>query len=326
MVFIPHVRRTTKDNVLLLMDNCGPHGAEVSDPLGQIKITTLPPNCTSVHQPMDQGIIAALKKNYRFELLNRMLVVFESREELKEASKSMRAGTAGLMEGHNPHILDAMEIMSQVWRNMSEETVARCWMKADILPITQTATLVQQHGKTAPTLKDHPLAPKIEELVVMLKRLRIPKDADEFDPVVESVRHMLEMVDCQEKPLEHHLEEWANLEASEEISEYLSTEKLDVINATTISEVLSDEEEEEISDNDSVQEEVEETAVDYAAVTAKLLELQECLDSSGATGAVLFLKKARDEVFSHNRRVKMKEAEAKSRSRQTSINAFFGPK
>ena len=60
-VFLPHICSKTKDKVLLILDNCGPHGAEVTDPLGQVKILPLPPNCTSVHQPMDMGIIAALK-------------------------------------------------------------------------------------------------------------------------------------------------------------------------------------------------------------------------------------------------------------------------
>jgi len=50
------------DKVLLIMDNCGPQGAEVVDPSGPVQILLLPPNCTSVHQPMDMGIIAALKQ------------------------------------------------------------------------------------------------------------------------------------------------------------------------------------------------------------------------------------------------------------------------
>ena len=61
-VFLPHIRSKTTQKVVMIMDNCGPHGAEISDPLGQVQTIVLPPNCTSVHQPMDQGIIQALKK------------------------------------------------------------------------------------------------------------------------------------------------------------------------------------------------------------------------------------------------------------------------
>ena len=42
----------------------GPHGVDVSNPLGHVKIIPLPPNCTSVHQPMDNGITTALKQKY----------------------------------------------------------------------------------------------------------------------------------------------------------------------------------------------------------------------------------------------------------------------
>jgi hypothetical protein len=53
-VFLPHVHSKIKDKVLLIMDNCGPHGADISNLLQQVKMIPLPPNCTAVHQPMDQ--------------------------------------------------------------------------------------------------------------------------------------------------------------------------------------------------------------------------------------------------------------------------------
>jgi hypothetical protein len=85
-VFLPHVRSKTKDKVLLIMDNCGPHGANVSDPLQQVKMIPLSPNCTAVHQPMDQGIIQALKRKYRCKLLNRVIENMEQCEELLQIS------------------------------------------------------------------------------------------------------------------------------------------------------------------------------------------------------------------------------------------------
>jgi hypothetical protein len=35
--------------VLLILDNCGPHGAELVDPRGQVTVMALPPNRTAVH-------------------------------------------------------------------------------------------------------------------------------------------------------------------------------------------------------------------------------------------------------------------------------------
>ena len=60
-----HIRKRTK-KVLLILDNCGPHGDELIDPNGQVTVIFSPPNCTSMFQPMDAGVIAMLKKNYLF--------------------------------------------------------------------------------------------------------------------------------------------------------------------------------------------------------------------------------------------------------------------
>ncbi|CAB1105502.1 unnamed protein product [Ectocarpus sp. CCAP 1310/34] len=65
----PFVRRLTNEPVLLLMDGCSSH-ADVADERGQATVKFCPPNCTSVHQSMDQGIIARTKFIYRKELLD----------------------------------------------------------------------------------------------------------------------------------------------------------------------------------------------------------------------------------------------------------------
>ena len=64
-----HIRLKTSDKVLLIMDNCGSHGSEIMDPYNQVKVVFLPPNVTSMYQPMDSGgVIAMVKKNYRYRL------------------------------------------------------------------------------------------------------------------------------------------------------------------------------------------------------------------------------------------------------------------
>ncbi len=45
------------------------HGAELVDPNSKVSVHFLPPNCTSVFQPMDAGVIAMVKKNYCYCLL-----------------------------------------------------------------------------------------------------------------------------------------------------------------------------------------------------------------------------------------------------------------
>ena len=111
--FCNYIHTKTFETVLLILDNCGPHGKELVDRLGCIKVRFLPPNCTSVFQLMDCGVIAMLKKNYRYLLLRKMLDIFEERVSLRDSAKKakMRAGTMGLAERHSPHLRDAMELL-----------------------------------------------------------------------------------------------------------------------------------------------------------------------------------------------------------------------
>jgi len=54
--------------VILLIDNCSAHYAD-SSYLINIKIVFLPPNTTSVMQPLDAGIIKNMKHFYRKKIL-----------------------------------------------------------------------------------------------------------------------------------------------------------------------------------------------------------------------------------------------------------------
>ena len=62
--FVQHIKSKTKEQVLLILNNCGPHAAQIerSDP--QVRVEFLPKYTMSVFQPMDAGVIAMLKKNY----------------------------------------------------------------------------------------------------------------------------------------------------------------------------------------------------------------------------------------------------------------------
>ncbi|CAD6216098.1 GSCOCG00011289001-RA-CDS, partial [Cotesia congregata] len=61
--------------ILLIVDNCPAH-CKV-DNLKFIKLVFLPPNVTSVLQPMDQGVIKSLKTHYRKLLVVHLLQSFE---------------------------------------------------------------------------------------------------------------------------------------------------------------------------------------------------------------------------------------------------------
>lgn len=126
-VFLPFVRKWTHEPVLLLMDSCLSHG-ELEDPTGQVKVMTYPPNCTSKHQPMGMGIIAATKVQYRSRLLSIRVSTMMVAETLRAQAKERKvvATTAGLAEGHPPHMLDAAELLHSAWEDITEHTIARC--------------------------------------------------------------------------------------------------------------------------------------------------------------------------------------------------------
>lgn len=60
----------TRSHVILIMDNLGCHSV-ISDP--QVTIIELPPNTTAVFQRLDAGVIAGLKRRYKFSVLQRVV-------------------------------------------------------------------------------------------------------------------------------------------------------------------------------------------------------------------------------------------------------------
>eukprot|EP00984_Skeletonema_dohrnii_P031549 scaffold24154_cov78-Skeletonema_dohrnii-CCMP3373.AAC.1 len=163
--FLNHIRRKTTKKVLLILDNCGPHGAELIDPRGQVTVIFLPPNCTSMFQPMDAGVIAMLKKNYRTKLLMIMLETYDDRENLRRNAEKMLAGTKGLSEGYPPHLRDVMDILFEVWEEVDPSAIRRCWIKSqligsdDVAPSVANAADTTAASSTAATASSATAAP-----------------------------------------------------------------------------------------------------------------------------------------------------------------------
>ena len=128
-VFLPFARRHTEgtdDKVLLLMDNCGSHFS-LSDCGGRVNIAMFPPKCTSKHQPMDMGVIAATKLHYRRFLLLRRISDLPHAESLRMKAQVARmpVGTRGLDQGYPPHMLDTARMLKLAWGEVDETTIAR---------------------------------------------------------------------------------------------------------------------------------------------------------------------------------------------------------
>ena len=73
-----------KRKVVLIIDNCPAHPTICN--LTNVKLIFLPPNTTSVSQPMDQGVIRCLKTHYRRRLVRRMLQCLDKGKDLPKIS------------------------------------------------------------------------------------------------------------------------------------------------------------------------------------------------------------------------------------------------
>jgi len=114
-VFVPEVKRRTRRLVLLLMDNAPRHFDAFRH--DNICVVFFPPNYTSWKQPCDMGIIAALKKRYKYLYLKDILDFYELDEQLKqrkrELKKRLRRGAAGVSYGNPAHVLDAASYVKE---------------------------------------------------------------------------------------------------------------------------------------------------------------------------------------------------------------------
>lgn len=104
-----------KRQILLFLDNAASHPKQNN--LRNIKIHFLPPNCTSISQPLDQGIIKNFKHNYRTLILKHLLANIEVSVTANELVKRI-------------NLLDAVYFIKNAWHQVSCETVQNCFRKA----------------------------------------------------------------------------------------------------------------------------------------------------------------------------------------------------
>lgn len=110
-----HKMRVQDRKILVFVDNCSAH-----PPLSLSHVTfkMLPPNTTSQLQPMDAGIIQAVKMNYRKTFLRNVLIDMERDQTATgpELAKSV-------------DLLDAVLWLKKAWRQLKPETITKCFLK-----------------------------------------------------------------------------------------------------------------------------------------------------------------------------------------------------
>lgn len=100
-------------NIILLLDNATCHPRVQ---LKNVKLVFLPPNTTSITQPMDQGIIQALKLKFRKRQLRSIL-------NKLEANKAITGPE--LMKSTD--ILQAIYLVNQSWKEVDASTIEKCF-------------------------------------------------------------------------------------------------------------------------------------------------------------------------------------------------------
>ena len=95
------------------IDNC-PADTDVT-PLDSVELIFLPPNTTSITQPMDQGVIRSLKAKYRFLEVKKQIDALEKGKQLPKFS-----------------ILTAMCMLTKAWNSIPDGAFTDCFKKSGI--------------------------------------------------------------------------------------------------------------------------------------------------------------------------------------------------
>lgn len=122
--FIPSVEQYQKrmgkvTKVLLLLDNAPSHpeASALERKGGRYQVYYLPPLVTSLLQPMDQTVIAALKRNYRRHILSDLI----RKDDEEPISRQMFL--------KNYKLIDAINNLRKSWDEIKSSTLRNAWNK-----------------------------------------------------------------------------------------------------------------------------------------------------------------------------------------------------
>ena len=81
-------------------------------------------------QPLDQGIIAALKSHYK----SKLLTTTTNFPQLRALASQLPTRCASLAYGNPPHTSDEIDLLWRAWESIHSDSVAPCWQHAKCLP------------------------------------------------------------------------------------------------------------------------------------------------------------------------------------------------
>jgi hypothetical protein len=153
-----------KRNILLLLDNAGGHNTTSDLKLTNVRLLYLPPNTTSMLQPLDAGIIRSFKCHYKEILIQGYL---DSLEKLNKIEV--------------PNVKTAIIMITKAWDSVKNTTIRNCWHHCKFLDEHQFNQEVDNEIKT-----------KVAAMNSQLKKL------DEFAFSGEEFLTIDDTVNCEE--------------------------------------------------------------------------------------------------------------------------------
>lgn len=151
--FQAYISKTPGRRALLLIDNCSAHGTVESLPsLSNVRVVFLPPNCTSKIQPMDAGIIAALKLRYK-------------RMHMERALDNLDAEVKNI---YKVDVLTAMRWFKRAWTELPSSIIANCWHHTGLTGGSNDYSVEEEEAQITRQLEE-----QVAQLVVPRVRMSI---------------------------------------------------------------------------------------------------------------------------------------------------------
>lgn len=179
-IFVPSIRQKTDRPVLLILDNCSVH--QVIEAEG---ITTifLPPNVTSTSQPLDQGIICAVKKNYRTNVLKKVMQNMDMFIQNSEKSRKR----SGLHEGGLPDVLDASIVLKESWENIPPKTIIKSWVHSNLVPepiVAELKSLLDTEANNKENIAENKEIENLSEKFAIIHLKHFENESKQEDTIV----------------------------------------------------------------------------------------------------------------------------------------------
>jgi hypothetical protein len=183
------VSENPKRKILLLMDNAGCHTKAIKGNahlFENIQVVFLPPNSTSVTQPLDAGIMAVFKMRYR-QIIGDKTILLRVRNDLDKSGSRRRAKNPWNIKVSN---LEAWNSIVRAWGYVKPESIRNCFRHVPILCDRQKELLSEYNGATETEAID----PCVHEAVVSRR---------DIDDMIEKQDEGSNVEDSLDIPCEH---------------------------------------------------------------------------------------------------------------------------